>query len=166
MYVLQKNIMWGKKVGILFAVFFIILLFSLSFYKTEGKESSQVIDVVSPALSNIKIPQSDTAVLDVVADMPLFVGGLDAMKAYIKTNLKYPPAAMNQAIKGIVFVKFVVEKDGKLSQIHVLRGIHPLCDQEALRIIKSMPPWRPGKESGVPQRVWQTVSVMFDPAKL
>jgi Ca-activated chloride channel family protein len=98
----------------------------------------------------------------VVETMPSFPGGQKALENYLKINLKYPEAAKNGGIKGTVFVSFVVERDGSLSDIRVLRGIGSGCDEEVIRLVKNMPKWKPGKQRGKAVRVSMNLPVTFD----
>jgi Ca-activated chloride channel homolog len=97
----------------------------------------------------------------VVETMPEFPGGPKALENYLKINLKYPEAAKNAGIKGTVFVTFVVERDGTLSDIRVLRGIGSGCDEEVIRLVKNMPKWKPGKQRGKAVKVRMNLPVEF-----
>ena len=83
------------------------------------------------------------------------------MLKFIGDNMKYPQAAVENGIQGTIFVKFVVDKSGKLTNINVERGIGRGCDEEAVRIVQSMPDWNPGVNKGTPVNVNQTVIVKF-----
>ena len=97
----------------------------------------------------------------VVSDQPEFPGGTGALQNYIKSNIEYPADARKDSIKGRVLVQFIVEKDGSLSNIEVLKHVHPLLDAEAIRIVSNMPRWKPGKDFGFPRRVQYTIPVNF-----
>jgi len=90
-----------------------------------------------------------------VDQLPEFKGGYEAMMAFIKQNMQYPPNARRMKIEGTVHVSFVVSKTGEISEVKVLRGIMTECDREAIRVVQLMPPWNPGKQNG------RTVSVRF-----
>ena len=92
-------------------------------------------------------------VYEKVEVMPEFPGGNQAMMDFVATNVKYPKEAMDKNISGRVMVQFVVEKDGSISDIKVAKGIGGGCDEEAVRVVKAMPKWKPGKEKGKPVRV-------------
>lgn len=96
-----------------------------------------------------------------VEQNPEFPGGTAEMYKYINSKIKYPPAAQRANISGRVFVKFVVEKDGSIGQIDVLKGIGFGCDEEAIRVIKSMPKWNPGRQNGKNVRVFFTMPVFY-----
>lgn len=100
-------------------------------------------------------------VFDVVEVMPQYPGGQIAMLKYIMENIKYPEQAMKEGIQGRVTVRFIVEKDGSISDVRPVLSVHPLLDKEAVRVVKSMPKWSPGKQNGKPVRVRFNVPVMF-----
>lgn len=103
----------------------------------------------------------DEQVFVVVESMPSFPGGQAALMNYLSSNLKYPVAAREMGVSGRVFLTFVVEKDGSVTDIQVLRGIGGGCDEEAVRVVKSMPKWIPGKQRNVPVRVRFNLPVKF-----
>lgn len=86
----------------------------------------------------------------VVEQMPEFPGGQDAMNTFLDKNLKYPQTAKDKGIQGKVWLGFTVQKDGKVTDVEVLRGIGGGCDEEAVRVLKLMPDWKPGYQSGKP----------------
>lgn len=94
--------------------------------------------------------------------MPEFPGGVDKMIEYIQQNVKYPVEAREAKIQGRAFVNFIVEPDGSLSDILVIRGIGGGCDEEAMRIIQNMPKWKQGKLNGEIVRCSYTVLVVFE----
>ena len=97
----------------------------------------------------------------VVEQMPAFPGGMGALMTYLATHIKYPPLAKESGIQGRVFINFVVEPDGSIDHVKVLRGIGGGCDEEAVRVVKSMPKWIPGKQRGKPVRVSFNLPVKF-----
>jgi periplasmic protein TonB len=96
---------------------------------------------------------SSDMVYMVVESPPEFEGGVDAMKAFVARNVKYPRDAYKKGISGTVFVQFIIDKDGNVTEEKVIRGIGKSCDKEALRVIKMMPKWKPGKQQGKRVRV-------------
>jgi len=96
-----------------------------------------------------------------VEQMPSFKGGEDALKKFIADNLKYPETAKKAGIQGRVTVRFVVAASGKLNDITIIRGIDPSCDKEAIRVIKAMPDWEPGKQNGKAVPVYYTLPLVF-----
>ena len=97
----------------------------------------------------------------VVEQPPEFEGGLEAMYKFISKNMKYPASARRMNIEGSVFVGFVVDADGKISEASIIKGISADCDKEALRVVQMMPKWRPGKQSGRPVRVKFVLPIKF-----
>ncbi len=100
-------------------------------------------------------------IFTVVESMPEFPGGQAKMLEFIATNIKYPPMARESGIQGRVFVNFVVEPDGSVSNVTILRGIGGGCDEEAIRVIQSMPKWTPGRQRGKAVRVSFNLPVRF-----
>ncbi|MCX6228137.1 MAG: TonB family protein [Bacteroidia bacterium] len=96
-----------------------------------------------------------------VEQMPQFPGGEKEMIAFIKRNLRYPTTAIEMGIKGTVTVNFVVGKDGKITQIRIIRGIGGGCDEEAVRILEKMPAWSPGRQAGIPVLVAYSLPFRF-----
>ncbi len=97
----------------------------------------------------------------VVESMPQFPGGDGALFKYLSENIRYPKAARENGIQGKVFVSFVVEKDGKVTNIIILRGIGGGCDEEAIKVVQNMPVWIPGKQRGIPVRVQFNLPINF-----
>ena len=92
-------------------------------------------------------------VLEKAEVMPQFPGGDQAMMKFVSENVQYPEEAKEKEISGRVMVGFIVEKDGSISDVKVVKGIGGGCDEEAVRVVKAMPKWKPGKEKGKPVRV-------------
>lgn len=105
--------------------------------------------------------EEENKVFDIVEQLPLFPGGPAALMKYLSENTKYPVVAQENGVQGRVTVQFVVEKDGSISDVHVLRGVDPSLDKEAVRVVKSMPRWTPGKQNGITVRVNYRVPVLF-----
>lgn len=98
---------------------------------------------------------------EAVEEAPEFPGGVNAMMDYLRGNLKYPESAKNNKQEGRVFIGFVVEKDGSITNISVLRGVCEDLDNEAVRVVKAMPKWTPGMNKGKPVRVQYTLPIVF-----
>ncbi len=103
----------------------------------------------------------EEVIFQVVEDNPEFPGGMGELYKFLGQNTKYPPIAKESGIQGRVFVNFVVEKDGSISNVKVLRGIGGGCDEEAIRVVKSMPRWKPGKQRGKAVRVSFNLPIKF-----
>jgi protein TonB len=97
----------------------------------------------------------------VVEQMPDFPGGEAELYKYLQANIKFPSMARDAGITGTVYVRFIVDKYGKISNVTLLRGIGGGCDQEALRVVKAMPDWKPGKQNGMPVPVYFTLPIKF-----
>ena len=93
--------------------------------------------------------------------MPVYPGGEEAFYAFLKDQLKYPKEARKEWIEGKVWVTFVLEKDGSVSTVRVVRGVHPLLDDEAVRVLGSMEAWTPGYQLGKPVRVQYNLPITF-----
>ena len=100
-------------------------------------------------------------VFEVVEQMPSFPGGDAALMQYLRDNIKYPVVAQENGVQGRVVVSFVVEKDGSITDVKVVRSVDPSLDKEAQRVVKSMPKWIPGKQNGSAVRVKYNVPVSF-----
>ena len=100
-------------------------------------------------------------VFDIVEQMPEYPGGQAALIEYISNNVKYPDDAAKKKVEGKVFVTFVVDTDGKITDVSLLRKVFPSLDAEAIRVISGMPNWIPGKQKGQVVRVKYTVPIMF-----
>lgn len=106
-------------------------------------------------------PVNRNSVYDVVEQMPSFPGGISGLRTYLNQNIRYPAEAQENCVQGRVVVSFVVGKDGHISDVTVLRSVDPSLDKEAIRVIRNMPRWTPGKQGGEPVRVRYNVPVSF-----
>lgn len=106
-------------------------------------------------------PVNKNSVYDVVEQMPSFPGGISGLRTYLNQNIRYPAEAQENCVQGRVVVSFVVGKDGHISDVTVLRSVDPSLDKEAIRVIRNMPRWTPGKQGGEPVRVRYNVPVSF-----
>lgn len=104
---------------------------------------------------------SNEVVYTVVECLPEFPGGNSALVDYLQKNVRYPEAARKANVTGRVFISFVVERDGRLTAIRLLKGIRADCDEEAIRVIEAMPRWKPGTQSQWPIRVLYNLPVQF-----
>lgn len=105
--------------------------------------------------------EGESEVFIIVEDMPEFPGGEAALRKWIFDHVKYPPIAAENGIQGKVYVQFVVDKDGTITNAKVARPVDPALDQEALRVVNMLPKWKPGKQRGKPVRVSYTVPINF-----
>ena len=137
---------------------------------TENKEGTKDrlaeavrsdIATVAPPPPPAPKPEVSNKVFDVVEEMPHFPGGPAALQAFLSSNTKYPVVAQENGVQGRVIVSFVVERDGSITDVKVVRSVDPSLDREATRVVKSMPRWSPGKQNGSAVRVKYTVPVVF-----
>ena len=105
--------------------------------------------------------EEETKVFDDVEQMPSFPGGPSALMQYLSSNIKYPVVAEENGVQGRVVCTFVVERDGSITDVRVIKSVDPSLDKEAVRVVKSMPKWIPGKQNGSAVRVKYTVPVTF-----
>lgn len=97
----------------------------------------------------------------IVEVMPSFPGGKDMLDNFIRERLYYPSSALAESVQGTVVYRFVITKNGNIEDIQLLRGIHPDCDDVVLNILRSMPPWNPGMQRGVPVDVYYHLPFRF-----
>jgi TonB family protein len=97
----------------------------------------------------------------VVENMPAFPGGDAALFKFIYENIKYPPEAKERGIQGKVILRFMIASDGSVEDITVVRGVDPLLDDEAVRVMSMAPDWTPGTQGGKPVNVWYSVPISF-----
>ena len=107
------------------------------------------------------IEEAPKEVFFIVEEMPEFPGGDESLRKFIAENVKYPNIARENDIKGKVYVRFCVTYKGAVDQVTIARGVDPLLDEEAIRVVKSLPPWKPGKQRGKAVNVWYTVPINF-----
>ena len=93
--------------------------------------------------------------------MPAFPGGEAALLNYVNSHIKYPAIAQEQEIQGVVRLRFVVLEDGRIGEVQVQKGLESHCDAEAVRVIKSLPRFIPGRQQGKPVRVWFSLPVRY-----
>ena len=128
--------------------------------------NDEVGGAVLKAKEDIAAPEppkhvEETKVFTVVEQMPMFPGGDAALMSYLANNIHYPTVAAENGVQGRVVVGFVVERDGSITDVRILRGVDPSLDREAMRVVKSMPRWTPGKQNGSAVRVKYQVPVAF-----
>lgn len=104
--------------------------------------------------------EQDGAIFTIVEQMPEFPGGMEALYQFLAANIKYP-GTKDVCVVGKVIVSFVIEKDGTVSDAKVVRKLHPAFDEEALRVVKLMPKWEPGRQDGKPVRVQFNLPINF-----
>lgn len=134
-------------------------------FTVEGND--EVGGAVLKAKEDIAAPEppkhvvEETKIFTVVEQMPMYPGGDAALMGYLRDNIHYPTIAAENGVQGRVVVGFVVERDGSITDVNILRGVDPSLDREAMRVVKSMPRWNPGKQNGSAVRVKYQVPVSF-----
>ncbi len=131
----------------LFALF-ILLAFSINNYAQNIKATDTINNDNEPIFALVQEPAK-------------YPGGDEALLKFIHKNIKYPKQAIKNNISGTVYVQFITEKDGSISDVKVIRGIGGGCDEEAVRIVNKMPKWIPVKQKGVPVRYLNVIPITF-----
>ncbi len=129
--------------------------------KEDVNKEAIVVKVVEKEPEPVKPKHEEPVMAAMVEQKPLFPGGDAAMYAWLKDHIVYPAAASEEGISGKVTVQFIVEKDGRITGVKVVRGKHPALDAEAKRVVSQMPKWTPGRNNGQPVRVTYHIPVNF-----
>ncbi|VAW29124.1 putative TonB-dependent receptor, partial [hydrothermal vent metagenome] len=119
----------------------------------DSEADDETIIDLPPVVLAEEEEEDETQVFFIVEDMPEFPGGDLALRRFIANSIKYPVIAQENGIEGKVYVTFVVDKDGSVSNAKILRGVDPSINKEALRVVSHLPRWKPGKQRGKPVRV-------------
>lgn len=128
----------------------------------SSEETGTAVEVKYVPVTVVEEEPEEQTIFEVVEQMPEFPnGGLAGLMQFLSKNIKYPTIAQENGTQGRVTVQFVVNKDGGIVDAKVIRGVDPYLDKEALRVIGTMPKWKPGMQRGKPVRVKYTVPVMF-----
>ena len=127
----------------------------------SSEELNQAVEIKYVPLAVEEEEPEEQTIFEVVENMPDFPGGQAALMQYLAKNIKYPTIAQENGTQGRVIVQFVVNRDGSIVDAKVVRSVDPYLDKEALRVINTMPKWKPGMQRGKPVRVKFTVPVMF-----
>ena len=127
-----------------------------------SEETNQAVEIIYVPVAVEEEEPEEQTIFEVVEQMPEFPnGGMAGLMQYLSKNIKYPTIAQENGTQGRVTVQFVVNRDGSIVDAKVLRGVDPYLDKEAIRVISSMPKWKPGMQRGKAVRVKYTVPVMF-----
>jgi len=127
----------------------------------DDQSRAQVQTYTPPPPPKAVEEEATEEIFVVVEQQPEFPGGMSALMKFLGDNIKYPVIAQENGIQGRVITTFVVERDGSITDINVVRGQDPSLDKEAVRVIKTMPRWKPGQQRGKPVRVRFTLPVQF-----
>ncbi len=128
---------------------------------TENIEGTGEVIFDEPVAEVMKEENDDDKIFTIVEQAAEYPGGTEAMVKFLQKNMKYPAVARRMNIEGSVFVSFVIDREGVLSEIQVIKGISAECDKEAIRVIGLMPPWKPGKQNGKAVRCRFVLPVKF-----
>ena len=150
----KRTRMTGRIKYALFAPLAIALLLASNISCTSSDADS--MPASTPAME-----VDENHVFEIVEKGAEFPGGMAACLKWMMENLDYPTAASEAGIQGRVYVSFVVQKDGSLTDVKIARGVHPTLDEEAIRVVKKMPKWKPGRQNGKEVNVRATVPVNF-----
>ena len=140
-------------------LFTTLILLTASFTYAQAQHESDTV-----ALTNVKeiaAPGIDTTIYNNVEKMPTFPGGEFKMYEFLAMNIRYPQRARQDGYSGTVYVRFIVEPDGTITNIEVAKGVGGGCSEEAVRVVKMMPKWIPGEAFGKKVRVTYTLPVNF-----
>ena len=129
--------------------------------QAQATVKNEDVQVVEQVQEEVKEEEAPTQVFVVVEEMPTFPGGDKAMMDYIYANIQYPEIAKENNIQGRVILRFCVTYKGAVDQVSVLKGVDESLNNEAIRVIKMLPAWKPGKQGGKPVNVWYSVPVTF-----
>lgn len=138
------------------------ILNDMNLFDSEADDNTFI--EVAPIVQTVaeeKVVEEETQILNFAEEMPEFPGGPAAMSKFLHDNLKYPPIAAESGISGRVYVGFVVNRDGTIVDVAITRGVETSLDNEAIRVVKSMPKWKPGKQGGKTVRVSYSIPVNF-----
>lgn len=127
----------------------------------QDTEATEDTEVDFTDMTTEEEEEEDAPVFFIVEEMPEFPGGEQALHKFLASNIEYPVIAQENGIQGRVYVKFVVNTDGSITDVEIARGVDPSLDKEALRVVRSMPKWKPGKQRGKAVRVSYTVPINF-----
>ncbi|MEL6560421.1 MAG: TonB family protein [Bacteroidota bacterium] len=131
------------------------------FEPTENDEPQDFVDGVDYGEDDIPIEVIEEAPINWAEKMPVPEGGMAAFYKYLKKHLKYPSQARRMGIEGKVFVRFVVDKNGEVSRLSIMKGIGAGCDVEASRVIQNYPSWEPGRQGNRSVAVWMVMPIHF-----
>ena len=127
----------------------------------SSEETGKAVEVKYVAPVEVEEDVEEQQIFQVVEEMPEFPGGMAECLKFLGKNIKYPTISQENGVQGKVIVQFVVNRDGSIVDPVVVRSVDPYLDKEALRVIKMMPKWKPGKQRNKPVRVKYTVPVTF-----
>jgi periplasmic protein TonB len=149
------------KLSSFFCLAIIVLIACTS--KTPQPQKTMTVPVKNTENSPLINPNDSTEEPDIYEEesMPVFPGGEEKLLEFITKNIRYPAIAEKKGIQGTVIVGFAVTSTGKIENVHVIRSLYPACDREAIRVVKLMPCWIPGRQNGEDEAVNYTLPIIF-----
>ena len=129
--------------------------------KTQVKPVATIQQAPPQKAQNNPVTKNGKQIYSHVEVMPSFPGGTEALLKWLGANIQYPKEAQEKGIQGRVILRFIVTSDGSVKDVEVVKGLDPVCDQEAVRVVKLMPKWIPGKQNGKEVDVYYSLPVTF-----
>jgi len=145
------------KTAIKILALFLFIILNQSLFSQEKKKEDDVVPINIGEVEEV----GEEEIFTMVEEMPSFPGGEDSLYKYLGMNIRYPLAAKSNGIQGIVYVTFVISKNGSVKDVKLLRGIGGGCDEEAIRVVQEMPNWNPGKQRGKNVNVQINMPIKF-----
>jgi protein TonB len=133
----------------------------LEILNSEATSETKIEVTQIQIAQTVEKEKEEEKIFVIVEEMPEFPGGELSLRKYIASAIKYPTVAQENGVQGTVFVSFVVDRDGGVSDVKVVRGVDPSVDKEAMRVVSTLPKWKPGKQRGKPVRVSYSVPIHF-----
>ena len=153
---------WWKLLATLPVLALLLIVNARAAAQQTTNADQTVREANTSEVTDVKINKVDNdTIYNVVEVAPEFPGGMDKMAKYLSENIKYPEEAKEKGISGRVFISFVIEKDGSVTEVKVMRSVNPIVDNEAVRVVKAMPKWKPGLMKGKPVRVSYVLPINF-----
>ena len=153
---------WWKLLATLPVLALLLIVNARATAQQTTKANKTAREAKTADVTDIKINKADAdTIFDVVEVAPEFPGGMDQMAKYLSENIKYPEEAKEKGISGRVYIEFVIEKDGAVSNVKVMKSISGGCDEEGVRVVNAMPKWKPGMQKGKPVRVHYVLPIFF-----
>ncbi|MCQ2285294.1 MAG: energy transducer TonB [Bacteroidales bacterium] len=143
----------------------IVLFFIVFVLNAQNQENIQQQSAKKQSVQNYTAGdwrEDDYVSVNIVDKMPEYPGGLDSLYQYLLENIQYPVDAREKGEKGTVLVEFVVDKDGSVTNVGVVTSVSPALDEEALRVVRSFPKWKPGEKDGQKVRVHFNIPIQFE----
>lgn len=155
----KSTMLWKYVYVIPLAILMLIVVSCSNNSKTKNEADTNKTENNKPEEKSAET--QDTEVYVITEHMPQYAGGEEALKTYLKNTISYPKSELEAGVQGKVFVEFVVETDGSISDVQVIEGVSKALNEEAITVVKKMPKWIPGKQGEELKRVKFTLPIMF-----